>query len=358
MTSAGKELERKVKFETASGDEVQSVIGSLLEQEQDVHHIEFSEESKENQNSNSKLANLQHNDDHATEGVPGYNAPAPPSSAASEKRSSNTSDVDDGKKVSMEDSGSTALPGPRKSLTIRRATYSGKENAVDSPKLRRPITKRRSTFSGRDSLLLPVSEQQPLDCPAGDYTYQPLEMEANNQSHSPRSLNVLQQFYRRQPRESNSPKSFRVARDSLRISQPANRVGGLTNQGFSMEWMKKSVGEHIQTNELSSNKQTGQRIKEDALPISERGKVLDCERENVDSPVYPEKDQTEYCINPKQANHQVNLPFPPRPGMKSIFAQEKNGKMHSVGDKLIANLTSAWYWSGYYAGYQQRLAEE
>lgn len=29
-----------------------------------------------------------------------------------------------------------------------------------------------------------------------------------------------------------------------------------------------------------------------------------------------------------------------------------------VGSKLVANLTSAWYWSGYYAGYNARLTEE
>jgi len=29
-----------------------------------------------------------------------------------------------------------------------------------------------------------------------------------------------------------------------------------------------------------------------------------------------------------------------------------------VSDKLIANLTSAWYWSGYYAGYNARQTEE
>jgi len=34
-------------------------------------------------------------------------------------------------------------------------------------------------------------------------------------------------------------------------------------------------------------------------------------------------------------------------------------KVHSdINDEVVANLTSAWYWSGYYAGYNARLREE
>jgi len=349
MTSTENGPERKVKFETASREEEHTIIGSLMKQQEGAPDREFAEDIQEEDNSNLKLENLQKKYAHTTEEISDYNAPPPSSATVSERSFTATNDATDGSNVTIQDSDSIVLQKPRKLVTYRRSTYSGEENVMESPKLRGTST-RRSTFSGRDSLLLPVSEQSPLHYPADDKMYQPLNI-GMSESSIP---HALQQHYSQQLRERNMPKSFGMVRDSLQISQPANRSEGQAE--LRTERMEKSVGENIRASDSSSNLRGRERVKEDALLTTDNVTALDSEPGSTDSLVG--KDQSGYCINPMKANHQGNLLFPPRPGIKSMFVPDKNGKNHSVRDELLANLTSAWYWSGYYAGMQQRLSEE
>jgi len=54
-------------------------------------------------------------------------------------------------------------------------------------------------------------------------------------------------------------------------------------------------------------------------------------------------------LSPVKESHTRKLPELPR----------SPRKVHSdINDEVVANLTSAWYWSGYYAGYNARLREE
>merc|ERR1719320_1022781 len=108
----------------------------------------------------------------------------------------------------------------------------------------------------------------------------------------------------RPPRHDNAPKAFSKSRDSLQISQPAERILGHANHQFSMEFMGRSSREHIQSSELKSGDLPRQHSQEHALPMSEKGRVVDCECENVYSPADLEKTQVQYCINPRQAQHQ------------------------------------------------------
>lgn len=351
MTSTENGQERKVKFETASREEEHSVLGSLMKQQEGARDRELAEDIQEEDNSNLKLVNLQKKYVHTTKEIPDYNTPPPSSATVSERSFTATNDETDGSKVSIQDTIVVQKPRNLVTLTQRRSTFSGEENVMESPKLRGSST-RRSTFSGRDSLLLPVSEQSPLHYPADDKMYQPLkiEMSGSNIPHS------LQQHYSQQLRERNMPRSFRMSRDSLHISQPANRLKGQAE--LRTGCMEKCVGENIRASDSSSNLRERERIKEDALLTTDNVTALDSEPGSTDSLIYPMKDQSGYCINPMKATHQANLLFPPRPGIKSMFVPDKNGKNLSVKDELLANLTSAWYWSGYYAGMQQRLSEE
>jgi len=340
-----------VKFKTANGDEEQSVGGSMVKQV-GVRHREVGKEGQVKESSHSKLENLQNNDDHITEEQRDYIAPPPPpSTATSDNSVTNNKDSIDRTNGCMEDADSSASPEPRKSLTVRRASFSGQESTLESPKLRRSFRKRRSTYSGRDSLLHPVSELQPL-CPDDDLQYQPMNMEMN-QLHMEHSLSVGQQYDSQAPKD--DVRKY-IARDSLHIAQPAKRVARQAELQHIMEMIERRDGEHIQTSELTSSKHTRKRIKENVVPISNKERVQNCERGNVYSPASLERDQADYYLNHEQAK--INLPFPPRPVIKSMVTPEQKGKINSVGAELIANLTSAWYWSGYYAGYQQRITEE
>jgi len=351
LTSNENGPERKVKFKTASRDEEHSVIGSVIKQQERARDREFAEDIQKEDNSNLKLVNLQKKYANTTEEIRDYNAPPPSSATVSERSFTATNDATDGSKVSIEDSDSI-VPKPRKLVTQqRRSTFSGEENAVESPKLRGTST-RRSTFSGRDSILAPVSEQSPLHYPADEMMYQPLSIEMN-ESNIPLDY---QQHYSQQVSERNMPRSFRMSRNSLHISQPANRLEGLAELRTGR--VEKYSGEHILTSDSSSNLRAREHIKEDALLTTDNVTALDSEPGSTDSLTYPKKDQSGYCINPMKANHQGNLLFPPMPGIKPMFVPDKNGKNLSVRDELLANLTSAWYWSGYYAGCQQRLSEE
>lgn len=345
VKSTNDTLEHKTKTETEENT-------CIEEQIDEAHHTEFWTKNQVKESPNTKRESLRYPEDHTIEELTEY---TPPPSTTSEKNVCKPHEMIDSTKGTSEVVATAVLPKARKSSTHRRASVPGKQNFGASPK-RDLITSRRATFSGRDSTMSISEHQSQLF--TSDNNMRKSKGKARNQSLRQRSVGIVQPDCRNQAgsfaTNDSAPKPIRMVRDSLSITQPANRIPYQEYsdiRGVSFE----------QTKDAPSGK-PARRPKQVAFRESEQVWILGGGSINEHSLTQMAKDRAGYCLNPMHAKHQTHLPQPSLAPLIAMVSPRKQGKIstsqRTVGDALIANLTSAWYWSGYYAGYQQRIAEE
>jgi len=208
----------------------------------------------------------------------------------------------------------------------------------------------------------PLSEEHTIE---ESTKYTPPKKKARIQSmHNTRFRDIPEPLSRDRARSFGlgdvASQPVRSARDSLQISQPAPRTGQVSDQ--------ESVDvdmDHQDTSAKDYMTQQAHRSPKDSLPVSENVWFMGGNNEHQHARVG--KGLSDLCFNPMSFPPQVHLPHPAvHSPAKAKATLERKKEMprspqttiSSAGDELIANLTSAWYWTGYYAGYQQRIVEE
>jgi len=235
----------------------------------------------------------------------------------------------------------------------RRSTFSGKDFSETSSNARKSLS-RRATYTGMELLSLPPSWQRPQKH-TGDVTERKSIPKVRNKSQRRRAKSIIQPKYRSRASSlalnENLPKSIRNIRDSLLITQPAERIKEHESLLEDATWV--NFEQHKQEKESFPKNQSKQQSKEH-VPMPENVRhhcgIVPFDKPGAD------------FLNLMQTKHQVQLHHHTHLPIKSVVSKGEKEQIsrptHSTGDAIITNLSSAWYWSGYYAGYQQSLAEE
>jgi len=224
---------------------------------------------------------------------------------------------------------------------IRRSTVGPNAHAVPRSTLR----KRRSTYCSTDFLTVPVPELGQLQ---EAYVIQESSAKMRNYSQGQISASSgTQASYGSRTDcsmlDNEKPKRD-MRKDSLWISQPAPRLRKLACQS---EASSDAPGYSYEQAKQQPPKSSGN------VRFSENPSV---KRDNASAPELTAKAGVDF-FELIQSVHLAQIHHPVQPAALSAKKQLSRPSS-SVDDNLIANLCSAWYWSGYYAGYHQSLAEE
>jgi len=137
-------------------------------------------------------------------------------------------------------------------------------------------------------------------------------------------------FHEQRHRESSYYMDLPKARDSLQISQPAPSSGRSAGSFFMRP---PKARDSLRINQPASSQTSFSKPQVQFEPQVQFAKSPDKNMNNSGSNGYPAKKS----LGMPQSPHDI---------------------ASAVGDEVISNLISAWYWTGYYAGYTGSVSEE
>lgn len=231
-------------------------------------------------------------------------------------------------------------------------------------KAQQSIDIEKGGISGKEYLPGSLSEQQSQQVNIPDIIRNPSHKEKNH-SLTAQTSDIVQPERRNNARsvvlDSSQQNPVCLKRDSLQIPQTARRRG-TSNKSTGNKARHDSI--YVQSS-VGSNLQKPVTSARDSLHITQpaQRKNISCNQMQQNTS-YVSNSRAEARFNEILLTHKSHIHSSVQ--HEANLNAEENTKISksmrpnasSVNDKLMANLTSAWYWTGYYAGYQERMSEE